>query len=51
MRLELHAFTDLVKRYCTIFKTVWAARKQLETPSRQTKAGNGGICRNKNRQA
>ncbi len=36
MRLELHAFADLVKRYCTIFKTVWAARKQLETPSRQT---------------
>lgn len=35
MRLELQAFADLIKRYCAVFKAVWAERKQLETSPRQ----------------
>lgn len=36
MKLALQAFGDLIKRYCRVFKAVWAERKHLESPARQT---------------
>lgn len=36
MKLKLQAFGDLLKRYCRVFKAVWAERKQLETPKRKS---------------
>lgn len=35
MKLGLQAFGDLIKRYCQVFKAVWAERKQLETIPRK----------------
>ncbi|MGX2975434.1 HlyD family type I secretion periplasmic adaptor subunit [Ursidibacter arcticus] len=35
MKLGLQAFGDLIKRYCRVFKAVWAERKQLEIPDRK----------------
>jgi hemolysin D len=32
--MKLQAFTDLVRRYAAVWRTVWDVRKQLESPAR-----------------